>query len=273
MISYIGGKSRMAKWIGEYIPNNIETYVEVFGGAFWVYINGDVHEKPKLKEVIYNDFNRYMANFFECCRTPEEFHKYMIDLKSQDEKLFYKFQKEIFKNKDISKIELGDFEFGEKYAYIMTQVFSGLNAEKAKFIDLKGKYKSKFDSFRGRLMNPKFIKKLRKITKCENLSYEQIIKKYDSSTTYFYVDPPYWKTENYYSLHDFDVEDHKNLCLQLANIKGRFSLSYYEFEKLGEWLPKEKFVWESKDFVKASSASKGRTQNKGTEILVMNYKK
>ena len=31
----------------------------------------------------------------------------------------------------------------------MTQVFSGLNAEKAKFIDLKGKYKSKFDSFRG----------------------------------------------------------------------------------------------------------------------------
>ena len=168
MISYIGGKSRMAKWIGEYIPNNIETYVEVFGGAFWVYINGDVYEKPKLKEVIYNDFNRYMANFFECCRTPEEFHKYMIDLKSQDEKLFYKFQKEIFKNKDISKIELGDFEFGEKYAYIMTQVFSGLNAEKAKFIDLKGKYKSKFDSFRGRLMNPKFIKKLRKITKCEN---------------------------------------------------------------------------------------------------------
>ena len=34
-----------------------------------------------------------------------------------------------------------------------------------------------------------------------------------------------------------------------------------------------RFVWESKDFVKASSASKGRTQNKGTEILVMNYKK
>ena len=35
MISYIGGKSRMAKWIGEYIPEN-KTYVEVFGGAFWV---------------------------------------------------------------------------------------------------------------------------------------------------------------------------------------------------------------------------------------------
>ena len=129
-----------------------------------------------------------------------------------NEKLFYKFQKEIFKNQDISKIELGDFEFGSKYSYIMTQVFSGLNAEKAKFIDLKGKYKSKFDSFRDRLVNAKFTQKLKKITKCENLSYEKIIQKYDSSTTYFYVDPPYWKTENYYSLHDFDVEDHKKLC-------------------------------------------------------------
>ena len=195
----------------------------------------------------------------------------MIDLKAQNEKLFYKFQKEIFNNKDIESIELGDFEFGQKYSYIMTQVFSGLNAEKAKFIDLKGKYKSKFDSFRDKLVKPKFIEKLHKITKCENLSYEQVIKKYDSPKTYFYVDPPYWKTENYYSLHDFDVEDHENLCTQLSNIKGRFSLSYYEFDLLSEWLPKDKFVWESREFVKAASASKGRKQNKGTEILVMNY--
>ena len=273
MISYIGGKSRMSNWICNFIPENIETYVEVFGGAFWVYINGDIHEKPKLKKIIYNDFNRYMVNFFECCRTPEEFYRYMINLKAQDEKIFYKFQKEIFNNKDISKIELGDFNFGSKYSYIMTQVFSGINAENAKFIDLKGKYKSKFDSFRDRLVNPKFTRKLKKISKCENLSYNQIIKKYDSATTYFYVDPPYWKTEDYYSLHDFDVQDHRNLCQQLSDIKGKFSLSYYDFDLLNEWLPREKFIWESREFVKAASASKGKIQNKGTEILVMNYKK
>ena len=64
------------------------------------------------------------------------------------------------------------------------------------------------------------------------MSYEEIIEKYDSEKTYFYVDPPYWKTENYYSLHDFDAQDHKKLCLQLSNIKGRFSLSYYDFDLL-----------------------------------------
>ena len=55
--------------------------------------------------------------------------------------------------------------------------------------------------------------------------------------------------------------------------KGKFSLSYYEFDLLSKWLPKDKFIWESKDFVKAASAQKGITQNKGTELLVMNYER
>ena len=74
MISYIGGKSRMSKRICEYIPKDIETYVEVFGGAFWVYIKGDVHESPKLKEVVYNDKNRFMSNMFECMRNHLKFY-------------------------------------------------------------------------------------------------------------------------------------------------------------------------------------------------------
>ena len=45
------------------------------------------------------------------------------------------------------------------------------------------------------------------------------------------------------------------------------------FDLLSEWLPKNKFVWKKRDFVKAASAKKGRSQNKGTEILVMNYNK
>ena len=272
MISYIGGKSRMAKWISGYIPNDIETYVEVFGGAFWVYVNGDVHTRPNLKKVIYNDFNRYMVNLFECCKSPKEFHDFMLDIISQNEDLFYQYKKEVFEDNNVHDVTLGDMNFAMKYAYIVTQVFSGLNPEKSKFINLKGKYKSKFDSFRGRLVNPKFTEKLKLIDTCENMDYSEVIEKYDSPTTYFYVDPPYWKTENYYSLHDFDREDHEKLCMQLKNIEGRFSLSYYDFELLGEWLPESEFTWVRKEFVKAASARKDTKQNKGEELLIMNYK-
>ena len=271
MISYIGGKNRMAKWIGSYIPNDIETYVEVFGGAFWVYVNGEVHKKPILKNVIYNDFNRYMTNLLACCRNPQEFLKSMEEIVAQDSELFYQFKTDVFENKNIKDIEIPDYDYGMKYAYIVTQIFSGLNPEKGKFIDLKGKYSSKFDAFRRRLKNPAVIEKLNKITNVENMDCADVIKKYDSPTTYFYVDPPYWKTENYYSLHDFDTDDHKRLADVLKNIEGRFSLSYYDFEQLHDWFPEDEYEWELKDFVKPASAQKGKSQNKGTELLIMNY--
>ena len=271
MISYIGGKNRMAKWIGSYIPNDIETYVEVFGGAFWVYVKGEVHKKPILKNVIYNDYNRYMTNLLACCRNPQEFLKSMDEIVAQDSELFYKFKKDVFENKNIKDIEIPNYDYGMKYAYIVTQIFSGLNPEKGKFIDLKGKYSSKFDAFRRRLKNPAVIEKLKKITNVENMDCEDVIKKYDSSTTYFYVDPPYWKTENYYSLHDFDTDDHKRLADVLKNIEGRFSLSYYDFDLLHDWFPEDEYEWELKDFVKPASAQKGKSQNKGTELLIMNY--
>ena len=269
MISYIGGKARMANWIMEYIPRDIETYVEVFGGAYWVYVKSDVYTIPKT--IVYNDFNRYMVNLFECCRNPQRFYDSMREIEAQNEELFYQFKKEVFEDNDVNDVVLGDMEFAMKYAYIVTQVFSGLNPEKGKFIDLKGKYSSKFDAFRNRLLKSSVQEKLRRISACENLDYSEVIEKYDSPSTYFYTDPPYWKTENYYSLHDFDRDDHEKLCNQLKNIEGRFGLSYYDFDLLGQWLPEDEYVWERKEFAKAASARKKVKQNRGEELLIMNY--
>jgi site-specific DNA-adenine methylase len=101
--------------------------------------------------------------------------------------------------------------------------------------------------------------------------FGNVIDEFDSPTTYFYVDPPYWKTENYYSNHDFDVDDHKRLADKLTSISGKFSLSYYDFDLLSLWYPKETYTWEMKEFAKAASATKGKTQNMGQELLIMNY--
>ena len=57
----------------------------------------------------------------------------------------------------------------------------------------------------------------------------------------------------------------------LSEVKGKFSLSYYDFEILSEWYPKDEYVWETKDFAKAAGASSGKVQSKGTELLIMNY--
>jgi len=279
MLSYIGGKSKIGKWITPFYPTDMETYVETFGGMFWCFYNMDLEKYPNLKTVVYNDFNPLNYNLFKCLENPTELLKAVNSIPCQEKGvdntpelykiLFGNFQQSLFSGELV--IKSPDYIMAAQYAYILTQVFSGSKPESSSFIDLKGKYKSKYLTFRDKLANPKWVEKFLKITKVENLDFETVIQKYDSESTYFYLDPPYWKTENYYSNHDFDRGDHERLARTLHQVKGKFSLSYYEFDLLREWFPQPQYRWESKEFVKAAAATKGKTQNKGTELLILNY--
>jgi DNA adenine methylase len=271
MVSYVGGKSRIGKWIRNFIPTDIETFVEPFSGQFWVFYNLDLSKYKNLKRVVYNDFNPLNVNLFNCVKNHRDFHPILKDIPSQNRELFYKFQKEIFDPNFVIDLSKPDFETGYKYAYVLTQVFSGTNPERASFIDLKGKYKSKFDAFKGKLANPKWQVMFDKIDFIENMDFEEIVSKWDSETTYFYCDPPYYSTEKYYANHSFDKESHLRLANCLKSIKGKFSLSYYDFPQLSEWFPKDQYVWKHKEFAKAAMAKAGTNQTKGTELLIMNY--
>lgn len=280
MISYIGGKARIGKWIVPFIPKDIETYVEPFSGMFWVFFNMDLRHYPKLKTVVYNDFNGLNTNLMKCSLEYDRLWQVLStypcqqlgveDTPPEYRTMFETYQKEIF---DPSfEIEEGkEFEVAAKYVYVLTQVFSGSKPETSTYTDYKGKYRCKVLIFMDKLKNPKYRAHFDKITFVENLDFQDVIEKYDSPGTYFYTDPPYWKTENYYSNHDFDRTDHERLADSLKGIEGRFSLSYYDFPILSQWFPKMKYRWEQQNFKKSAAAKKDGTQNEGTEILIMNY--
>jgi DNA adenine methylase len=279
MLSWIGGKSKIGKWLVDYYPQDMEIYSEPFGGMYWCYFNMDLKKYPNLKKIVYNDFNELNYNLFQCVQNPEELLKAINSIDCQtlgvtDTPLIYKeqfvsFQDEIF-DKDVN-IKPYDYELAAKYVYIVTQVFSGSKPETSSFIDLKGKYKSKYLTFRDKLTKPEWIEKFLKITDVENLDFEDVISKYDTPNTFHYIDAPYWKTENYYSNHDFDRDDHERLANCLKNVNGKFGMSYYDFPLLNEWFPKEEYKWEKKEFAKAAAAKKGKSQNMGEELLIMNY--
>ena len=279
MLSYIGGKSKIGKWIVPFYDKDMETYVETFGGMFWCFFNMDLSQFPNLKKVVYNDFNPLNHNLFECIKNPERLLESINSIPCQKfgeevtpsiyKEQFISFQAEIFAEN--FRVEHGTYDVAAKYAYVLTQVFSGSKPEKSSFIDLKGKYKSKYLTFRDKLMKPDWVEHFLRISDVENMDFAEVIEKYDSPTTYFYVDPPYWKTENYYSNHDFDREDHERLSKSLTSMEGKFSLSYYDFELLHEWFPEDQYKWEKKEFAKAAAAKKGTKQNMGEELLIMNY--
>ena len=279
MLSYIGGKSKIGKWIVPFYDKDMETYVETFGGMFWCFFNMDLSQFPNLKKVVYNDFNPLNYNLFNCIQNPTELLRAINSIDCQKfgmeitpsiyKEQFINFQAEIFAEN--FRVEPGNYEVAAKYVYILTQVFSGSKPETSSFIDLKGKYKSKYLTFRDKLSKPDWIEHFLKITHVENMDFAEVIEKYDSPNTYFYVDPPYWKTENYYSNHDFDRQDHERLSKSLISMEGKFSLSYYDFPLLSEWFPKDTYTWEKKEFAKAAAAKKGKAQTMGEELLIMNY--
>ena len=281
-VSYIGGKSKIApQLIIPNIPKDIEVFIEVFGGQFWTFFKMNLTDYPNLKTVVYNDFNKLNYNMYQCLKDHkqllQECEKLVVQKKDKYptdpicEEQFINFQAEIFEENFIP--EAYDYEVAAKYIYVLTQVFSGANPSKSKFIDLKGKYHSKFTSFMNKLKNEKWQKMFESITFVENMDFENVITKYDSPTTYFYVDPPYYIVGegSYYSNHDFDRQDHERLANVLHGVQGKFSLSYYDFELLHEWFPEDQYTWVRKEFAKAAAAKKGEKQNMGEELLIMNY--
>jgi len=279
MLSYIGGKSKIGKWIVPYYPQDMEIYLETFGGMFWCFFNMDLSQYPNLKKVVYNDFNPLNYNLFQCAQNPSELQRALDEIPVQQlgvsvtpsemKEQFVSFQAEIFAPN--VNLQDYDYEMAAKYAYVLTQVFSGSKPETSSFIDLKGKYRSKYLSFRDKLSKPDWAEHFLRITDVENMDFADVIEKYDSKSTYIYLDPPYYKTENYYSNHDFGIQDHERLANSLHKVKGKFSMSYYDFPQLHDWFPENQYRWERKEFAKAAAAKKNTKQNMGEELLILNY--
>lgn len=103
----------------------------------------------------------------------------------------------------------------------------------------------------------------------ENRDFENLIKVYDSGASFFYLDPPYYGTENYYKNQSqgFVKEDHERLRKCLGNLKGKFLLSYNNDDYIKE-LYKD-YIIEEIDR-KTTLSSMSNSINFG-ELLIRNY--
>lgn len=279
MFPYIGGKAHHVGWMDPLFPDQFDTFVEVFGGAGWVSIKSAKVSQATTR--VYNDFNPLLANVYECLRRDPGAVLDLMDQTPKSELSRYRqYQKQLFVDLDWHTVQLGDLDLAVKYLYLQTQVFAGtpLSANNVPyFTETKagGKYPSKYDTLRKKLVKPAIQQRVQMITGVENLDCEDLIRKYDSATTFFYVDPPYYNMEFYYS-KDFPREKHQSLATTLSKIKGRFALSYYDFDDLRKFYPENQFVWHRQSVYRSAATRSGRSQDyrtksKGTEILIMNY--
>ncbi|MDE6679343.1 MAG: DNA adenine methylase, partial [Ruminococcus sp.] len=202
-IPWVGGKSLLAKKIVEQFPDDIDRYIEVFGGGGSVLFYTENHAKLE----VYNDFNSCLVNLFRCVK----YHRAEL----QREISGYFNSREIFEEIK-EKMKISGFTDIQRAAmfYIQIRISYGSNTKTfcCKGYDLSSDYLEQIE------------KRLKKVV-IENKDFENLIKVYDRPRALLYCDPPYHKTENYYDAV-FTENDHERLKSVLGGIKGRFILSY-----------------------------------------------
>ena len=212
-MSWVGGKKALRDMILARFPIYYERYIEVFGGGGWVLF----HKPPMNDFEVYNDFNPNLATLYRCVRDkPDELITelyYVLDSREDFERI-----KMLFK----ASAEMTDVQRAAKfYQLIRYSYASGCNSYCSQPHDMWANFPLIYQAHR----------RLRK-TVIENKDFEKLIKQYDRPISFFYCDPPYFDTEDYYYDVGFEKIDHERLCNALLNIQGRFLLSYNDCSEI-----------------------------------------
>ena len=214
-MSWIGGKKALRDEIISRFPTDYKRYIEVFGGGGWVLF----HKAPGNDFEVYNDRNPNLTNLYRCVRDHPD---------------------ELISELTYTLNSRTDFDYIRKVMKTPTEIPDVKRA--AYFYQLiRYSYASGLDSYASQphsMWNnfPLIINACARLQKVviENKDFEKLIDQYDRPESFFYCDPPYFETEDYYEDVGFTKDDHIRLADRLSSIEGKYLLSYNDCPDIRE---------------------------------------
>ncbi len=214
-MSWIGGKKALRDEIISRFPTDYKRYIEVFGGGGWVLF----HKAPGNDFEVYNDRNPNLVNLYRCVRDHSD---------------------ELTAELTYALNSRTDFDYIRKTLKTPTEIPDVKRA--AYFYQLiRYSYASGLDSYASQphsMWNnfPLITNACARLQKVviENKDFEKLIDQYDRSESFFYCDPPYFETEDYYEDVGFTKDDHIRLADRLSSIEGKYLLSYNDCPEIRE---------------------------------------
>lgn len=209
---YIGGKKQLAGRLAamiQAVPH--EVYCEPFVGMGGVFLR---RSRVPAAEVI-NDFSGDVVNFFRIC---QEHYVPLMDL------LRFRFtsRREFDRLIGTDPTTLTDLHRAVRFLYLQRLAFGGKVS--GRNFGVSPELPGRFDVTKLEPMLADLSERLAGVT-IENLPYGEFIARYDKPGTLFYLDPPYFGSEDYYGKGVFGRSDFARLAAQLAKIEGLFILS------------------------------------------------
>lgn len=199
MLGWIGGKYYMADWLRQNSPprDSFDTYAEVFGGAFWFYLENE--EFFLDKKIYYNDYNVFITNFMASAAC-DEFCEFIKGKEKDDRDLFFAYRDEIVdlgKDREAVIARIPDFDLAWKYIYKMAHSHSGIWTANYfyKFGDTideetgeitRPAQNDKLQQIVNKVNDPYYRRMLKKVTRFSCLDFQDVINEVDSERTFFY---------------------------------------------------------------------------------------
>lgn len=247
-VSRVGNKTAILHILYALFPSRYGRFIDVFGGSGSVLLGN-----PEICPFeVYNDFDRNLTNLFHCMkeRTMATIRELgFCHLNSREDFIAVRrfFENEQFDDKYMSEeLRLTKILFPPPEAKELTEMRKRITADydvrrAAMFLKLlRFSYSSSGKSYASQ---PFDIRKLFGLISqlqermanvvVENQDFETLIKHYDRPDAFFYLDPPYFSTEDMYEV-GFGWDDHVRLWDTLKNIKGKFLLSYNDCDEIRE---------------------------------------
>ncbi|KZK99133.1 MULTISPECIES: DNA adenine methylase [unclassified Pseudovibrio] len=216
---YLGGKSQLAKSIvGKIQQIEHVTFVDVFfgmGGVFFRRVS-----QPKA-EVI-NDINAELVTLFRVLRSHSE-------ILLQELSFMLASRIEFDALKKAGTTHMTDIQRAARFYYLQRLSFGGKSTGRS--FGVSPDRPSRFDINQLRENLRLAASRLSSVT-IESLDWREVISRYDSAGTLFYLDPPYWGGETDYGKGVFKREDFAEMAEVLSEIKGRFLLSLNDREEV-----------------------------------------
>ena len=216
-LRYYGGKFRLARWIIANFPPH-DCYVEPFGGAAGVLL-----QKPLSYIDVYNDLDRDVVTFFKVLRdrpeelvraiklTPYAREEYQISHEPTDDEL-------------------------EQARRVYVRCWQGFGAKQTRSGWSYQLSRSRGMPLRSNWGRTEHLYLIAERLRCVQIEHEdafEVIGRYDSPTTLFYVDPPYLAGVRGHSrsyAYEMKDDEHVRLAEKMHAVRGMVIISGYQSE-------------------------------------------
>lgn len=221
-IKYYGGKSHMTSTLKDYFPKYFTSYIECFGGG-----GSLLFSKEQEGIEVYNDLGSNVYSLFKVLSDKELY----MQLREKVDLTYYSARiREEFKEELKSNLTL--LERAYKFLVVSRSSFNGVGGFSVTQ-SLSRKMCRATADFLSMIEGLEDVHNRLSSVVIENKDVFDLLDKYDSKSSFFYLDPPYVKGTRSSSTN-YEVEmsnkEHIKLVQRLLQINGSFLLSGYNHD-------------------------------------------